>query len=122
MRFLDNNFVSDTDMVSQYKDEMMMHCKTVSEWAEENKSLVQKQSAMVNEFWDRTYKVDFSTGATPKKKSYKYPKTLTRTIHSPQQQDCRVSGDEFPKENGVEGNFKVKFRGDCFYPPGQSDK
>ena len=79
MKSLDENYISDADLVLRTKDEMKQHCKAVSQWAEENKNFVQQQSTQLGEFWNTTYKIDMPTGVTPKKKRYKYPKSLTTT-------------------------------------------
>jgi hypothetical protein len=100
MKSLDENYMSDSDMVLRYKNEMMVHCNTVSKWAEENSDRVREQASQVGEFWSKTYKADMPTGMTPKPKRYSYPKTLTLTINSPRK---RLSSSESEvKESGLD--------------------
>ncbi|CAG7709471.1 unnamed protein product [Allacma fusca] len=94
----------DTEFIGNTKSALQNHCVVVYDWSEVQRSSVYQQAGKVREFWDSTYLIDHSTGATPHKQAYSYPRSLSAT--SPHEriigrfrQTRRVYDDDEDREN-----------------------
>jgi len=94
----------DLGYVTSTKKAIEEHCHQADEYSAVQRSKVYQQAGIVSEFWDTTYLIDSPTGATPRKKTYNYPKNISATsphdrIISRFRATRRVYSDDEDREN-----------------------
>ncbi|OXA60283.1 kinesin-like protein KIF11-A isoform X1 [Folsomia candida] len=78
-RQVQDSLCIDRSKIEQHKTDLSNHCKDFSTSIDGFKNQLYVQSGKLNEFWDSTYLVDSSTGSTPLRKAYGFPRELSAT-------------------------------------------